>query len=44
MAPAWTVVRFGDCAKSIASTGHSPAHLPQKVQVSRSTVRITRPS
>ena len=44
MAPACTVVRCGDWLKSMASTGHFSAHLPQKVQVSRSMVRTTRPS
>ncbi len=44
MAPAWILKLSGDCAKSIASTGHSSAHLPQKVQVSRSMVRTTLPS
>ena len=38
------VVRSGDWLKSIASTGHSSTQAPQKVQVSRSTVRTTRPS
>ena len=43
-APAFTVVRSGDWVKSIASTGHSSTQAPQNVQVSRSTVRTTRPS
>ncbi len=44
MAPAWILTRSGDWAKSMASTGHSSAHLPQNVHVSRSMVRTTLPS